>query len=739
MNHLPDLVHDLSLILIAAGVITVLFKFLKQPIIFGYIIAGFLIGPSFPYFFSITDANSVKTWAEIGVIFLLFSLGLEFSIKKLMNVGGSATVTAFTELPIMFGLGFFTGQLLGWGNVNSFFLAGIVSISSTSVIMKSFEELRIRGRKFVSSVYGILVVEDLVAILLLVILTTFAVTKTVEGAELIYAGMKMFFFLILWLVSGIFLIPTFVNYMRKVLDEETLLVVSLGLCLLMVVLASNAGFSAAFGAFLMGSILSETRESERIIQLTKPVRDLFGAVFFVSVGMLININVLIEHWPAVLVITLVVTLGKMLSNTIGALIAGQRLRDSLQIGISMAQIGEFSFIIATLGLTLKVTDEFLYPVTVAVAAITSLLTPYIIKNSDKVIKFTEQRLPLNLRKNLERYSAVAYGVSSQNTWRDLLKHLSLTVIANSVIVIAIFLVASSTLPEFLNRYVSDRLLLRLLSLTAAIVASAPFLWALGIHRPRAEKFQQFYNDPRAQGPMRVLGLLRIGFALLLITILLTRFISVGATLIFSSVTVVVIVLMFSKYLRWLYGWFEGHFIENLADNTKQTATNYSVPMLAPWDAHIEQFLISPESEMIGRSLQDIKVREKFGVTIVMIERGKNKITAPDQYQCIFPHDRVFVIGTDEQIEAFKCAAEAMHMDKESWPANYALERYLISEKSPFLGQTIRHSGIRENTHGLVVGIERLGTRILNPDSMLALEVGDILWIVGDPNRIRKLT
>jgi CPA2 family monovalent cation:H+ antiporter-2 len=377
MTHLPHLITDLGLILAVAGITTLLFKKIKQPVVLGYIIAGLLVGPHVSLIPTVVDDEAIKTWSEIGVIFLLFSLGLEFSFKKLVKVGGSASITAVVEIVLMIAVGYGAGIFMGWSPMDSIFLGAILSMSSTTIIIRAFDELGVRTRKFAGLVFGILIVEDLVAILLLVLLSTLAVSQQFAGGELLMQLLKLAFFLILWFLAGIFFIPTFLKRTQKLMNDETMLIVSLALCLLMVVLAVAVGFSAALGAFIMGSILAETTQAERIEHLIKSVKDLFGAIFFVSVGMMIDPKVLIEYAGPVLIVTLLTITGKFLATAIGALLSGQSLKHSVQAGMSLAQIGEFSFIIASLGLSLKVTSAFLYPIAVAASAVTTFTTPFL--------------------------------------------------------------------------------------------------------------------------------------------------------------------------------------------------------------------------------------------------------------------------------------------------------------------------------------------------------------------------
>ncbi|HOT89573.1 MAG TPA: cation:proton antiporter, partial [Bacteroidales bacterium] len=421
MLLLPPLINDLALILGAAAIVTLLFKKLKQPVVLGYIIAGFIVGPHFNIFPTIVEIKSIRIWADIGVIFLLFGLGLEFSFKKLLKVGGVAAVTALTEVVLTMLLGYGVGILLGWNYINSLFLGGILAIASTTIIIKAFDELGVKNQKFTDVVTGVLIIEDLVAVILMVLLSTVAVSKSFSGGAMMMSVLKLIFFIVLWFVTGIFFLPLFLKKIRNLLTDETLLIISLALCFIMVVLATYAGFSSALGAFIMGSILAETIKAEKIEVLIKPVKNLFGAIFFVSVGMLIDPKMLVDYMLPIMVASFVLLLGKPLFVIFGALSSGMPLKIAVQSGMSLSQIGEFSFIIAALGLSLNVTGEFLYPVAVAVSVITTFTTPYMIKYSETVYKFIDIKIPLKWKKTIDSYGVEAQNMNEISEWRILLR------------------------------------------------------------------------------------------------------------------------------------------------------------------------------------------------------------------------------------------------------------------------------------------------------------------------------
>ncbi|WP_069658636.1 cation:proton antiporter [Arcticibacter eurypsychrophilus] len=740
MIHLPQLVTDLGLILAAAAFTTLLFKKIKQPLVLGYIIAGLLVGPHFNFFPSVSDEASISTWAEIGVIFLLFSLGLEFSFKKLAKVGGAASVTGITEVSIMLLLGYTAGVMLGWSTMDSIFLGGMLAISSTTIIIRAIDELGIKHKKYVNLVFGVLIIEDLVAILLLVVLSTMAVSREFEGTEMLFSILKFGFFLILWFIGGIFLIPTFLKKTHKLMNDETMLIVSIALCLLMVMLAVQVGFSPALGAFIMGSILAETTMAERIEHITKSVKDLFAAVFFVSVGMLIDPSVLMDYAIPILIISLVSIFGKPISTLIGALLSGQTLRTSLQSGMCLAQIGEFSFIIATLGVTLNVTSSFLYPVAVAVSALTTFTTPYLIKASGPFAEYLEQKLPAKWISTLSKYSSSTEGISETSDWKILLKAYFMHFLIHSVILIALLYVVQHYLHPFIITNITNGIQGTGLTMIISFILMAPFLWAFALRRIEKRAYAHLWlNKKYSRGPLVALEALRISLAIIYLVFLFTIVLDTKFAIIIAILAIVLVVFIFSKKLQFFYGRLENRFLLNL--NDRENSVDKTRSNLVPWDAHLTELIVSPESTLVGKSLIELAIRERHGVNIALIERGNLVIATPAGNERIYPNDQLTVIGTDDQIAALKAQLEVSDQYNEtiqSSKKDLELQKIVITSKSPVCNQTIRNSGVREKTQGLIVGIERLNERILNPDSTLTLLAGDIVWIVGNRKKIVEL-
>jgi len=740
MPHLPALIQDLALILCCAALTSLVFKWLKQPVVLGYIITGLLVGPNFSLLPNVSDINGVRIWADIGVIFLLFSLGLEFSFKKLARVGGNSSITGIFEVACMTGIGFLTGQLLGWTKMDSIFLGGIIAISSTTIIIRAFDELKVKNRKFAGAVMGILVIEDLVAVMLMVILSTVSVKSNAQGTELIMALLKLIFFLCLWFLSGIFLLPGILKAGKKLLNDETMTIVSVGLCFLMVVLATQAGFSAPLGAFIMGSILAETTQAEKIESLVTSVKDLFGAVFFVSVGMLINPVLLVEYAVPVIILTLVVIFGKTLFVTIGSLLAGQPLKQSIQAGMSLSQIGEFSFIIATLGLSLGVIHEYLYPIAVGVSVITTFTTPYLIRFADPFYAKIEKSLPGKWKVRLNRYSTGAQTIQAESDWKLVLRSYLVLILTNSVVIIAFILLSIQFLSPFIIKEVQNKTAALIITTLITLMVTSPFIWALTIKRIHKSAYTALWLDKKYnRGPLVMLEILRNVLAVIYLFFLLEQLFTPWIAFIVALIVMIIVLVIFSQRLQDFYSRIEHRFLTNLnARNVIEGTDEKST--ISPWDAHLAYFVISPDANYIGKPLMELQWREKFGINIASIERGKKVIDVPSKNEMLFPYDKISVIATDEQLQKFRYIIDPVIETPTSLPDKepVSLHKIIVDNHNRLRGKTIRNSNIREQTSGLVVGIERDGKRILNPDSTTELQWEDVIWIVGDWKKIKQL-
>lgn len=753
MGHLPKLIEDLALILFTGAITTLLFKWIKQPLVLGYIIAGFLVGPHLSITPTVADPENVETLAEIGVIFLLFSLGLEFSFKKLMRIGGSASITAFVEIIFITISGYAVGRWMGWTNMDSLFLGGMLASSSTTIIIRAFDELGVKTKQFARIVFGVLVVEDIVVILLMVLLSTMAVSQQFEGFELLKTILKLLFFLAIWFITGIFLLPTFLKRAKNLLDEETLLILSIGLCLGMVLLATQVGFSAELGAFIMGSIMAETTSAEKIEHIIKPVKDLFGAIFFVSVGMLIDPEAIMQYkWP-VLWVTLLTLFGKLFSTTVGALISGQPLKQSVQVGMSMAQIGEFAFIVATLGLSLGVISNFLFPVAVGASAITTFTTPYMIKGSDKLYSYLLKVLPAKLVEKLNRYSSNTQKIQAESNFKAALKSYGKIALTNGIIILALFLISLNFFLPILNKYIENDDVASIINLVLSLGLASPFIVAFILKKPDKMAYKELWLDNKYnRGPLLVLEIIRLIIGVMIIWFWVSNLMSAKIAILIAVPAIVLLYLIFSKKIQQFYHRLEGRFLVNLNARELAAAGEDSVSpevfqknvelqsSLLPWSAHIVDLVVNQHVRYLGKTLSELAWREQYGINIAYIKRGEKLIHAPNRDEKLFPLDHVGIIATDEQLQVFKPVFDALEPleGNQLMISDITLQKIVVDEHTKLKGLSIRDSKIRERTHGLVIGIERSNARILNPDSNIVFEWGDIVWLVGDRKRIQEL-
>ena len=739
MSELAPLIADLALILICAGIMTLVFKKLKQPLVLGYIVAGFIASPHFALTPSVIDTASIHVWSDIGVIFLLFALGLEFSFKKIVKVGVPAIIATLTIIFGMIILGFTVGSAFGWSKMDALFLGGMICMSSTTIIYKAFQDLGLSQKKFAGLVMSILILEDILAVVLMVVLSTVSVSANFEGGELAMSILKLVFFLILWLVVGIYIIPLILRKTRSLMNDETLLVVSLALCFMMVVVASKAGFSAAFGAFIMGSILSETLEAEHIEHLVKPVKDLFGAIFFVSVGMMVDPAMIAQHWLPILIITITVVLGQSFFATVGVLLSGQPLKTAVQSGCALTQIGEFSFIIASLGVSLSVTSNFLYPIVVAVSVITIFLTPYMIRLADPVYNFLQKHLPTRVLNFLESYSESSEPRSGKdNVWRQYLKNVISSTVIYCILCIAICILGFTTLVPLSEKWIPG-IWAHVVSATVILAVLAPFLRAMMIKYNKSDEFTLLWEESKANKAPLVAGIvIRILIALGFVFYVLARLFHISVPLIILLAFVVVRFVLFSRWARRSSHRLEETFMTNLrsreikAVQEGQQKPEYATRLLDK-DMHLADFDVPAEVEWAGKELKELNFGQRYGVHVVSIQRGNRRINIPKATTRLFPQDRIQVIGTDKDLEVFGAALMRHQQDTpEVWSEDeMILRRLYIGQKSPFLGKTIVESAIREQYHCLVAGIEKADGTLHVPNASIPFEEGDVLWLVGE--------
>ena len=741
-----NLVKDLALILISAGVFTIISKALKQPLILGYIVAGFLVGPHMGLFPTVTSTAEVKEWSDIGIIFLLFALGLEFSFKKLLKVGSSALITAMTQCVGMFILGFLVGEAIGWSNMESIFLGGMLSMSSTTIIIKAYDDLGYKDRPFAPLVFGALVFEDLIAVVLMVLLSTMAVSNKFAGGEMLMGLAKLVFFLILWFLIGIYMIPTILKKAHKYLNDEILLLVSLGLCFVMVSLASLAGFSEALGAFVMGSILAETLESEHIMDLTKGIKDLFGAIFFVSVGMMVDPHVIAEHWGTILILTITVMLGILFCSTSGAVLAGQGLDNAVHAGFSLAQLGEFSFIIAGLGVSLGVMRDFIYPVIITVSVITTFTTPYMIKAGTPAYEYLLKKLPEQFVAKINSFSSQERNntAAAQNEWKRLIKQLALRVLLYGVILIAIDL--GSHL--FLDKVIISRLdglspfVRNLISVVVTLVVMSPFLVGIAISGEEINRSSIKLIKARQANvwPVISLALLRILIAMgFVLSVIATHFNLAFWTFLLILISGVAFFFIGRRSIS-KFTIVEDRFMANLNEKEQQQrrmapVTSKVSDKMSRYNVKTDMLTISPDSLYAGKQLRDLPFRHKSGVNIVKIVRGSRTIMIPTGTEMVFPYDKLLAVGTKEQLAEFRKdmndnvfvqepAADALA------PREFQLDSITLKEDSWLTGKTLLETDMR--SYGcMVISVVSDGQVTTNPKPDYRFKAGDIVWLAGE--------
>ena len=733
MTHLDPIISDLALILAVAGVTTLLFKWLKQPVVLGYIVAGFLCSGNF-LLQGVSNMGNVDIWAEIGIIFLLFSLGLEFSFKKLMNVGGPALMTALVVIVGMMCSGFMAGRALGWTSTDSIFLGGMLSMSSTTIIIKAFDDLGLRSQKFTSLVFGVLVVEDLFAVVLMVMLSTLFVQRAVEHVVIAEQLFKLIFFLILWFVVGIYLIPTFLKKIRKFLNQETLLVISLGLCLIMVVLATYAGFSSALGAFIMGSILAGTVQAESIEKVIAPVKDLFGAVFFVSVGMLVEPAMLVQYIVPIVFLTVVVIVGQIFYGTLGFLVSGQNLKIALQSSFSLAQIGEFAFIIASLGLSMGVTSSFLYPVAVAVSVVTTFTTPFIIRLSDPAYHRINRLIPKRMKALLARYSAGSQTVNSEREWMSLLKKSLLNMFIYCVLLGGVVWISSSYYSPFVEERF-EGFAGKLIATTTTILFMTPLLWGLAVRHLNRRLFVPLWNDPRFNHGLLVsLIVLRILLALMFVLTVVAHLSSYRWGALMAFAILLLLLALFWRRIKRGYLRFEQRFFTNLNEkdaSTVVTTGNYRAKFL-----HMAKMTVSADSPLVGRCFRELDLRLRYGVTVVSVLRGSHRYNAPGASMVLMPSDEISVVGTDAQLSQFASKVEVplSPVDREE----ATMQKFSVGEHSVLIGMTVSQFGMMCRGACLIIGIERSDGSYVRPLGLVRFQPYDMVWIACDRETIEQV-
>lgn len=739
MAETPNFISDLALILIVAGAVTILFKKLRQPLVLGYVVAGFIVSPHMPYTMSVIDSSSVGTWADIGVMFLLFSLGLDFSFKKIMKMGASPVISTCTIIFCMMTLGIIVGHSFGWKRMDCIFLGGMLAMSSTTIIYKAFNDMGLRQQKFTGSVMSVLILEDILAIVMMVMLSAIAVGSGADGEQMVGSIAKIVFFLILWFVVGIALVPLFLRSVRRLVNDETLLIVSLGLCCLMAVLSTKVGFSSAFGAFVMGSIISETIEADKIERLVSPVKDLFGAIFFVSVGMLVDPAILVKYALPIVVLVITILVGQAVFGTLGFMLGGQSLKSAMRCGFSMAQIGEFSFIIASLGLSLGVTGHFLYPVVVAVSVITTFLTPYMIKLSVPCYGYVERHLPENLINTLNNIS-MNNAPAQESKWKRLITQMAFNTLVYSILSTACIVLMFTFFLPFIRKVMPGMHWWAngICGLLTVFVIS-PFLRAMIMKKNHSKEFVALWHENRMNRfPLIFTILVRAVIAIAFLFYICNYLSRFTNALMISLATAMVMLMVVSRRLKKRSIRMEKMFVQNLRSREIEAQVlGMRKPLyegrLLDRDVHISDIDVPADTAWAGKSLRELGLSNLYGVHVSSILRGHRRINIPGGDDKVFPGDRLQVIGSDEQLTAFSKAVSGnvAEADPDVEKREMHLRQIVIDKNGRFSGRTLGESGIRDKYNCMVVGIEEGKENLSAVNASYRFRPDDIVWIVGE--------
>jgi len=749
MAELPAMIQDLALMLVVAGVVTIIFKKLKQPLVLGYILAGFLVSPHMPYTASVVDTDNIQLWADIGVMFLLFSLGLDFSFKKILKMGASPIISTATIIFSMSMLGVFVGHLFGWSQMDCTFLGGMLAMSSTTIIYKAFDDLGLRQQQFAGLVMSVLILEDILAIVMMVMLSAIAEGSSPNGSQMLGSILKIIFFLVLWLVVGIFAIPLFLRSVRKLINAEVLLIVSLGLCCAMAVFSAKVGFSSAFGAFIMGSILAETIEAERIEKLVEPVKNLFGAIFFVSVGMLVDPKIIIDYAGPIALLVLTILIGQSIFGSLSFMLGGESLKSAMRCGFSMAQIGEFSFIIASLGLGLGVISDFLYPVVVAVSVITTFLTPYMIRLATPAYNMLEKRLPTRLIKLLNHLSMSHPNTTEQSKWKQLLTQMTISTVVYSILSMAtIALMFTFALPFFrkITSGWGQDWYANIITGVLTVICISPFLRAMVMKKNRSEEWKALWAESnRNRLPLLFTILVRGTIAVSFVFYICHHLSQFSSAIIITLGIIVVILIILSRSVKHRSIVLERLFINNLRSRDIEAQIHgkkrplYEGKLLDR-DIHIAEFDVPYDSQWMGQTLKQLSLGSKYGIHVSSIMRGGHRLNIPDGDYVIFPGDKLQAIGSDDQLSKLSNALkeEVLGEDPNIEDREMKLRQLIIGSNSPFIGKTLEESGIRSLFSCMVVGLEEGKENLSRVSPKRRFEEGDIIWVVGEKESLDAL-
>lgn len=747
--HVPQLITDLAIMLSTAGVVTIVFRKLKLPVILGYILAGFMIGPYFPAFLNIESMSSIDVWSEIGVIVILFHVGLEFDLNKLATIGSTAITSAFVKMICTMAAGYGIGMALKLSPMDSVFLGAMLSISSTVVIQKCFEEQGLQKERFTGLVMGSLVMEDIFGILIIVLLSTFSV-NTANGSEVAIKLLFMACYLVIWLVLGIYIIPTFLNRAMDSIDNEIITVASLGLCFLMALVANGLGFSMELGAFIAGSLIAGTKHAEKVEEATQGVKNLFGAVFFLSVGMMVEPAVIAERWTSIIPIAFGAVFAKFVFAIVGVVLSGQDLRTAVKAGTSLAPIGEFSFIIASLGISLGVIDAYLYPVIVSASIITIILAPTLIKKSSSIVRLIEKILPNKLLDAINDYTSDDQDEEEKDQeWLELIKSFASKCVLYGGIMIAtaeFSIRVAYPLLEHNFDGLAPKIMATVLAYLVIVVFAGPLM---DFH---SVTFTHLWLERLANRPP-LMVLVFIKFALLAFAayIPLRAFWGVRVLLPFLILIVIIYFLGTSDFVQTFYLQLETRFLRNLNERTIDEAEEQMGRQR--WldeDFSIFSYFVPEDAEYIGKTVQELDLGRRLGVYVVKLRRGELQLILPKPDVKIKAGDKLYIVGDEKSLVTFhktlnigelnnlrtlKQFMETGYADTENALACAPLK---VRGTEKFAGKSIKNSKIRSHAHCWILGVQRKGYATTMPDANMRIEKDDILWVIGRNNNIGKL-
>lgn len=742
------MIIDLAIMLSTAAVVTIVFKKLKLPTILGYIVAGFLIGPHFPLFLEIESTASVETWSEIGVVVILFHIGLEFDFHKIANLGSTAIVSALVKMGGVMAVGYAFGILIGLNQINAIFLGAMLSISSTVVIQKCLSELGLEKEKFSNLVMGSLVMEDVISVFMMIILTSISVSNAASGNLLVHFAL-LIGYLIIWLLLGIFIIPSLMDKVMKYMTDEMLTLFSLGVCFLMALIASKLGFSMELGAFLAGSFFAGTTHVHEIERVTTGIKDVFGSVFFLSVGMMVDPNIIATRWMIIVPIAAVAVLAKLIFATIGMLLSGQKINTAIRGGAALAPIGEFSFIIAGLGVSLGVMHEYLYPVIVAASIITIIFTPTCIKQSEKLVHFIEKHLPDKLKKIIESYTSDDQDEEeTANEWHIVLKDSVLKVLLFGSIMLVTAIAGSKFLAPALIKLIGNRVG-KLVSIILIYAVIAVFVKPLMGTRSAAVThlwMARFSNRP----PLVVVVLTKMVVVVLAGYIPLNAIYNIHTLLVLPFIVLVILIAVKSDYISSHYLKLETRFLSNLNQKTVNDNNGTKDSRWLDEDYSIFSWFVPEGAPYAGKTIETVGWGRNIGIYVVKIRKNGKNIAMPSAKTVIQTGDKVYVIGDKQSLEIFhktldigeltnlrtlKAFLDAGYPDED-----HALECLALRTRGTetYVGKPIKKSGINAKIHCMILGIERGAYATTMPDSNMIIEEGDILWVIGTSDSLKRL-